>query len=150
MRVPRPAPPLPSRILRALLIGAVLLMAAFLIAGSVAELSASAQRPPPAFGAKALHGGDVVRIRGRVVPRTSRYEGDGAACTHRFALDTDKSRFDVEYPACWFPEGFHRQTHLEVIVTGRRRGEALAAAQVEPQLGGCCGGPHCYPEPRSD
>ena len=130
--------------LRATWVAAVLAMAAIFVGGVAFELQARAERPATPPGAKALRVGDAVRVHGRVLPGSSRYEGT-RACVHRFALDTGKGQVAVEYPGCDFPEGFHRQRHLEVIVTGTRRGDALAAALVEPQLGGCCGGPHCYP-----
>ncbi len=124
--------------------GAILALAVVFVGGTLSELGARAERPAVPAGAKPLRLGDAVRLRGLVVPGTSRYEGV-RACTHRFALDAGKRRVEVDYPGCDFPEGFHRQGHLEVIVTGRRADDRFAAALVEPQLGGCCGGPHCYP-----
>lgn len=87
----------------------------------------------------------LTRVLGRVVPGTSRFEPSNETCTHRFAVESPKAgRFEVEVPFCGFPTEFHDASSLDVLVEGAQAGDRLLATRVEPQIGGCCGGPHCY------
>lgn len=99
---------------------------------------------PEPLRAKPDASGSVL-VEGRVLPGTSRYEGERTECEHRLRLETDKGRvFDVSSPGCIFPPQFHDATGLQVRAEGRLAASRIDDATLEPQIGGCCGGPHCY------